>query len=208
MITTDEFKRQIGKPFGVEMRKLGFKGNGFNYAIENEDFLSSVCISPGRWGGNCSVILGIHPKCITKVGNLNLNLKKLPIHLHEFRMSLSKTVPARRWGYCDTEVKNILIMHKIIALIKSRAIPVIRLYTESPTILETFKVTDLRNFHKKYAEKTGTYIATSGERFAWALAMFFEFTNPVKAKRFSEYGLSRPGDTFFGNQDFERILSA
>ena len=66
MITTADFKKQIVKPFGQEMRRYNFKGTGFDYFQETEDFLIAVYISPGRWGGECYAGFAIHPKQIDK----------------------------------------------------------------------------------------------------------------------------------------------
>lgn len=38
MITAADFKKQIAKPFGQEMRRHGFKGTGFNYYQEQVIF--------------------------------------------------------------------------------------------------------------------------------------------------------------------------
>jgi len=49
MITTAEFKKQIGQTVGQEMKGLGFEGSGFDYLQETDDFLFSVYIAPSRW---------------------------------------------------------------------------------------------------------------------------------------------------------------
>jgi len=207
MITTAEFKSQIAKPFGREMQKLGFKGTGLNYFKENNDFLFSIHVG-STWGGNCTVGLAIHPKRIDKNGRGKLDLKKLGYPRYEFRMSLSETARGEHWDYSDIETENLQTLDKIIKVIKAKALPVVKLYSQSPTLLDQFEVADLENFHVNYTKRTGTSIATTDIRFAWAMAIFFEFENPIKAKLFAEYGISQltPDNTFFGRVDLERIL--
>jgi len=208
MITTAEFKSQIAKPFGIEMQKLGFKGSGFIFKKENKDFIFAIYIKGSRWGGRCSAGFAVHPKQIEKYSLGRLDLKKLPIHLYEFKMSLSKTAPGERWEYSNIQTENLQIVQKIVAAINERAVPAIQLYCNDPGLLDIFGVADLKDFHRNYTKKTGVRIATTHIRFAWAMATIFEFTNPVKARLFAEYGISQliPGDTFFGKGDFERVL--
>jgi len=107
MITTAEFKKQIAKPFGNEMRKLGFKGTGFTYIQETDGFLFAVYIDSGKWGGSCSTGLAVHPKQIKKNSAGPLNLKNLKLHQYEFRMSLSKFARDISWKYADDLEENL-----------------------------------------------------------------------------------------------------
>lgn len=209
-IKVEDFKRQVGKPLGVEMRKLGFKGSGFIYKKEDEDFLYAVYLQGGRWGGKyCTVGFAVHPKQIKKHGDEKLDLNKLPIHFYEFRMGTSKSARGQRWDYSDHVTENLKLLDKIVSAIKSKVIPVIKLYAQKPGLLDTFGITEIKQFHRNYTQKTGTSIATTDIRFAWAIATIFESKNPAKAKRFAAYGLSKctTNDTFFGKADFERILN-
>jgi len=52
MISIPEFKRQVSKLFGAEMRKLGFKGTGFTYKKETQNFFIAVHLEGNRWGGS------------------------------------------------------------------------------------------------------------------------------------------------------------
>jgi len=69
MITTAEFKKLTAKPFGQEMRQYGFKGTGFNYFQETEEFLIAVFIDASRWGGSCRAGFAVHPKVVEKEYN-------------------------------------------------------------------------------------------------------------------------------------------
>jgi hypothetical protein len=211
MITTAEFKRQTAKPFGLEMRKLGFKGSGLVYKKETPEFLIAFYIEGGQWGGGyCSVGLHIHPKQIEKDSSGKLDLKKLPIDRYEFKMGLSEIARDKQWEYSDHEGENLQIIQDILTVVNTKAIPVIQLYCDTPGILDSIEISDIQDFHRNYTKKTGTTIATTDCRFSWAMAIIFEFKNPAKAKIFAEYGLSQcpPGSPFFGRQDFERISKA
>ncbi len=213
MITTPEFKRQVSKLFGAEMRKLGFKGTGFNYKKETQNFLIAVHLEGNRWGGSsCTAHFAVHPKSIKRKVRGILDFKKLPTHRYEFKMGVGDDRETEKWEYSDLEEENLQLIQKIVARIKAKAIPVIELFCATPGLLDTFKISDMPDFHNNYIKKTGTAIATSDGRFAWAMAMIFEHTNLPKAKLFAEYCLSlsdAPDDsTFFGHQDLERISKA
>jgi hypothetical protein len=211
MITTPEFKRQVSKLFGTEMRKLGFKGTGFTYKKETQNFLIAVHLEGNRWGGSsCAATFAIHPKSIKRKVRGVLDFKKLPTSRYEFKMGLWDYPRGESWEYSNLEEENLQVILEIVARIKAKAIPVIELYCATPGLLDTFEVSDMPDFHANYVKKTGTTIATTDARFAWAMAMIFEHTNLPKAKLFAEYCLScgAPDDTFFGNPDLERISKA
>jgi len=203
-----EFKKQIAKSFGQEMRKLGFKGTGLQYFQETEDFLFAVYIELGRWGGHCTAGFAVHPKEIKKDSEGKLNLKKLKIYEYEFKMGLSKHSKEQWWKYTDEEKINHQTLSEILQLIKTKTFPVFDLFRSKPNLLELFKVSDLKDFYKVCKKKAGITIDTTETRFAWALAIYFERKNLSKAKQFAKYGLSdlEEDDTFFGRRDFKRIL--
>ena len=209
MITTEEFKRQIGQNFRQAMKDLGFKGSGFDYVQETKDFLFSVFISPSRWGEQCSVGLAIHPKQITRNNTGDLNLKKLKNYQYEFKFSLSPVAREETWDYKHTADENLSIVREMIEVIKNRALPIIDNFKKDKNLLDEFTVNDLDNFHEKFTGRTGISIGTTDTRFAWAMAVIYEDRNLTKAQAFAEYVLSRPKTSanFFGKTDFERILS-
>jgi Domain of unknown function (DUF4304) len=209
MITTAEFKKQISPTFGQAMRDLGFKGSGFEYIQENDDFLFSVYISPSRWGGKCTVGLAIHPKQITSAGGVILNVKKLKIYEYEFKFSLGPVARRETWDYKETREENLAIANEMIDVVKMRAMPIVDNLKRDKNLLDEFRLTDLDNFHEKITSKTGISIATTETRFAWAMAIMYEHKDLTKARAFAEYILSRPNMSinFFGNADLERIRS-
>lgn len=208
MITTAEFKKQVGKKFGDEIRKLGFKGSGFDYFRETHDYLFAIWIE-SRWGSTCSTGLAIHPKQVDKDSEGKLNLEKHKIHLYEFKLSLSGQGKSDRWEYSNDKEQNEKTINDIIGYIKERALPVIELFNANPSILDRFEVSELKNFHKSFTKKTGTYIATTEVRFAWAMTLIFENKDRTKARKFAKYGVSQleEDDSWFGMADFKRVLS-
>ena len=209
MITTAEFKKQIGKAFGNEMRKLGFKGTGFDYNKETDNFLYTVFIEGSRWGGQCTVGAAVHPKQIDRNSGGIIDLRKLKIYDYEFKLSLWDYARGDWWEYSDSLENNIDILNKIVERIKDKAIPTFNLFEASPNILDEFEVSDLDNFHQVFIRKTGLAIATTEIRFAWAMTLIFEKSNPTKAKQFAKYGYTKLSkvDTFFGKSDFKKVLS-
>lgn len=208
MITAAEFKKQISKPFGREMRQYGFKGTGLEYFQEMEEFLIAVYIETSRWGGSCSAGFAVHPKEIEKECNGKRDIKNLKIYQYEFKMGLTEYA-GQHWSYKDDNSENLETMSKIIFSIKEKAFPVIEKFKTKPNILDLFDVTELKHFHKNWTKRTGVSIATTNIRFAWAMTMFFEKKNKPKAQQFAKAGLSllSKTDTFFGRSDFERVLA-
>ena len=52
-------------------------------------------------------------------------------------------------------------------------------------------------------------LMTTEIRFAWALTKIYEQRNPIKAKQFAKFGLSKldSTSTFIGKPDFEKALT-
>lgn len=186
MITTADFKKQIAKPFGREMRNHGFKGTGFEYKQETDDYLIAIYIDPGRWGGSCSAGFAIHPKQVDKNSMGKLDIRKISSYQYEFKMGLTKYARGEKWEYTDDEATNLKTLNKILKAIKSKAFPVIDKFKETPNILELFEVDELKNFHDNWSEKTGVSISTTEVRFAWAMTLIFENKKPQKAKQFAK----------------------
>ena len=209
MITTADFKKQIAKPFGQEMRLHGFKGTGFEYKQETEDYLIAVYIVPGRWGGSCSAGFAIHPKQIDKYYNVKKDLTKLKIYQYEFKFSLTPYAKGEWWEYSDDEDKNLMTLSKILEAIKNKAFPVIDNFKSTPNILDQFEVAEMNKFHDNWSKRTGVFISTTDLRFAWAMTIVFETKNLDKAKQFAQWALSQPdslNSDWFGNKDFHRVL--
>ena len=210
MITAADFKKQIAKPFGQEMRHFGFKGTGFEYFQDTDDFLFAVYIDPSRWGGSCSAGFAVHPKQVDKDYNGNKDLTKLKIYQYEFKMGLTEYPGGESWNYTDDEASNLMVLSKIIQAIKDKAFPVIEQFKVRPNILEQFEVAEMDNFHANWTKRTGVSIATTDIRFAWAMTIIFENKNLDRAKQFAKWGLSKPDNKnngWFGSEDFSRILT-
>jgi Domain of unknown function (DUF4304) len=211
MITTAVFKKQIAKTFGHEMRCHGFKGTGFEYFQNTDNYLIAIYIDPSRWGGSCSTGFAIHPKEIDKDYNGKRDLSELKIYQYEFKMGMASDARGERWDYADDEVTNIATLYKIIKLIKDKAFPVIEQFKSTPNVLELFEVSEMENFHKNWSDRTGVYISTTKMRFAWAMTLIFENRNYTKAKQFAEWGLLNLEEEmgqWFGKADFERALTS
>ena len=210
MITTADFKKQIGKTFGQEMRAFGFKGTGFEYFQETEEFLIAVYIDSGRWGKKCTAGFAIHPKVIDKNSEGMLNLQKLKSYQYEFKMPLTSYARGESWNYSDNETENIQIVNKIVTSIKKKAFPVIKKFTDTPNFLDLYDIRDLEDFYNKWTKKTGVFISSSELVFAWVMTKYLEKKNIQKAKQFAEWGLSQPkinDKIWFGQVDFERVAS-
>jgi len=210
MITTANFKKQIAKPFGQKMRLLGFKGTGFEYKQETDDYLIAVYIDPSRWGGSCSAGFAVHPKQIDKGYNGKRDLTKLKTYQYEFKFGLTTYARGEKWEYADDEATNLVTLSKIVDAIKSKAFPVIDKFKATPNILDKFGVTEMNKFHDNWTKRTGVFISTTDLRFAWAMTVIYENKNLKKAKQFAKWALSQSDDNdeeWFGDKDFHRVLT-
>lgn len=54
------FHAVLKAEFGPKLREIGFKGSGQNYRRLTEDVIHAINIQGNRWGGSCTVNLGIH----------------------------------------------------------------------------------------------------------------------------------------------------
>ena len=208
MTTAADFKKQVGKYFGLEMRKLGFKGTGFDYFQETEDFLFAITIG-GKTGaaGMCSISMAVHPKVVNRntFDEKLLNFKKLAFYHYEFRMSLGEE--SKFWDFSDKEEDNFKTINEILDLIKAKALPVFEQFQAG--LLNTFTTDDLDTFFDSFENKTGVkHIVTSDIRFAWVMALYYENKNHVKSKAFANYALSKLSNSqWFGGKDIKRILN-
>lgn len=210
MITTADFKKQIAKPFGQEMRFHGFKGTGLEYKQETDDYLIAVYIDPSRWGGSCSAGFALHPKLIDKDYDGKIDLVKLNTYQYEFKFALTTYARGESWEYADDETTNLATLFKIVDAIKTKAFPVIDKFKATPNILDQFEVSEMNKFHDNLTKRLGTSIATTDLRFAWAMTLIFENKNLEKARQFAKWALSQPDNLnsdWFGNKDFHRVLT-
>ena len=211
MIKTAEFKKQIGKTLGQEMRELGFKGSGFDYSMDSINFVFTIGIQASRYGGQCCAELGIQPKSLDTNGTRKIDFKKIKYIDCEFRTRLSPSGHGDNWWeYGDNESGNKKVIGKIIDTIKKQAMPVIERFKNNPNILEQIEISDLENLHNGTSTNLqGLNLMTTEIRLAWALTKAVEKTNLVKAKEFAKYGLSKSKlpSTFFGIEYFEEVLS-
>ena len=193
------------------MKSLGFKGSGFNYLMETDNFVFTVGLQASRYGKQCCAEFGIHPKEIERLGDHRLDFKNMKYYSCELRSRLAKHGMGDQWWYySDDQEKNIQIGNDIFESVLIHALPVFKQFTNDPNILDKIEITDFDNLYKNIPKKlAGMTLMTSEVRFAWALTKIFEKKNPTKARQFAKYGLSKLEATnlFFGRKDFEKVLT-
>ncbi len=211
MISTLEFKKSISKILSENLKQLGFKGSGFNYLMDTDNFVFAIGIQASQFGAQCCVEFGFQPKSLVTDGFKLLDYKKLRYYNCEFRTRITPNGQSDYWWkYSENEYQNIQIANQITELIIKRALPIVQLLKVNPNHLETIEPKDLDNIYTILSDKLlGMNLATTDIRLAWVFAMSLTKTNLKKSKRFAEYGLSKltSSDKFFGRRDFEAILN-
>lgn len=210
MISAAEFKKQISKTLAGHLKTLGFKGSGFNYIMDSDNFVFTIGVQASQWGGQCCAEFGIQPKDIDSFGDHKVDFKKLKYYHCEFRTRLAtKNGSDQWWKYSDDEEKNVQVANQIFEIIVRQVVPIIELFKNDEFVLDRIEVSDLNNIFKYVADKLGGLsLMTTDIRFAWALTKIYEKRNLDKAKQFAKFGLSKLDDTstFIGKVDFERVL--
>ena len=211
MISASDFKKQISKRLASLLKTIGLKGAGFNYILYSDNFIFTIGIQASQYGGQCCAEFGIHPKEIDRIGEYQIDFKKLKYHSCEFSTRLSRNNGEDQWWkYSDKEQANIEIAEEIYSLIKKNILPIINLFQSEPYILDKIEIEDLDNIYKNVSKKlSGMTLMTTDVRFAWALTQIYAKRDLAKAKVFSKYGLSKldSSSLFFGKEDFENILN-
>jgi len=210
MISAADFKRQISKTLAGHLKTLGFKGSGFNYIMDSDNFIFIIGVQASQWGGQCCAEFGIHPKDIDSFGDHKVDFKKLKYYQCEFRTRLPTNNGSDQWWkYSDDQEKNIQVANQIFDIVVRQVVPIIELFKGDKYVLDRIYVSDLNNIFKYVADKLGGMsLMTTDIRFAWALTKIYEKRNLDKAKQFAEFGMSKLDDksTFIGKVDFERVL--
>src|SRR3954471_12433665 len=138
MISAADFKKQISKTLAGHLKTLGFKGSGFNYLMDSDNFVFTIGIQASRWGGQCCAEFGIQPRDIDGFGGYNIDFKKLKHYQCEFRTRLSKKGGTGEWWqYSDDPQQNIQIENEIFDIIVQRIVPIISLFKSSDFVLDS-----------------------------------------------------------------------
>ena len=211
MITAADFKKHISKTLAGHLKTIGFKGSGFNYSLDSDNFVFTIGIQASQYGGQCCAEFGIQPKEIDRFGEHQIDLKKLKYYNCEFRTRLSKKNGADQWWkYSDDEPTNIQVANEIFEIVQKDILPIMNLFKSEPYVLDRIEIEDLGNIFKNIPKKLGGMtLMTSNIRFAWALTKIYQNRNLVKAKQYAKFGLSKldSSSTFIGKPDFEKVLS-
>jgi len=212
MISAADFKKHISKQLGHNMRNLGFRGSGFNYIMESENFIFTFGIQASQYGGNCCAEFGIQPKTIDYINGHKLDFKKLKYFNCELRDRLARPGKGDMWWtYAKTEEKNVEIANDIFALFYSHAFPIFNAFQNEPDILDKIEASDLENCYKSVGDKLHGITPLFGDtRFAWVMMKYHEKKDIAKSIEFAKHGLSTLSEDsiFFGKKDFEEAIKS
>ncbi len=205
MISAADFKKQVSKTLAGQLRTLGFKGSGFSYTMESENFIFMIGVQASRWGGQCCAEFGIQPKDIDSFGEHKIDFKKLRYYECEFRIRLGTD---QWWQYSEDLRENIQIASQIFSVVVTQVVPIVDLFKSDEFVFDRIEVSDLSNFKCLVEKFNGVSFMTTDIRFTWALTKLYEKRNPERAKQFAKFGLSQLDSTsrFSGKSDFERVI--
>ena len=218
MITSAEFKKQISKSLSEKLKEFDFKGSGFGYKKDSENFIYIIGIQASQYGGKCCVELGIHPKEITDLFGHEINFKTMKYYDCEFRMRLekiqnkkwwnfsTKNTDNQWWEYSISEKENLKTSESIFQSVKAEAIQIIELFESENYIFDSLNKNDLTNPKNKIG---GLNLIGTETRLIWALSKIYAKRNPQKALEFAKLGISKldNNDKFSGKKDFENIIN-
>ncbi|NII28263.1 DUF4304 domain-containing protein [Pseudoflavitalea sp. X16] len=212
MIAASDFKKHISKTLAGHLRTLGFKGSGFNYLMDTDDFVFTIGVQASQWGGQCCAEFGIQPKAIDGIGEYKIDFRKLKYSECEFRTRLTNNNKSDQWWqYSDDPEKNIQVANEMFSIVVNQAVPIMDLFKNKDYIFDKIEVSDLDNIYKNVSSKLGGMdLMTTDIRLAWALTKIYEKRDVARAKQFARFGLSKlePTSTFIGRTDFEKVLNA
>jgi hypothetical protein len=211
MISTATFKKQIAKTLSENLRKLGFKGAGFDYIMDSENFIFTIGIQPNRYGSDCFAELGIQPKNITTNDFENLDFTKLKYYNCELRTRIEPDENnSNSWKYFDNEDENITVAKDLIRHIEKHVISIINQFKLKEDVFSEIEITDLEDFYKLIPNKLfGMKLMTTDIRFAWILTKHYENKNLIRAKEFAKFGITniKENSTFIGKTDFDKVIN-
>jgi len=211
MITAADFKKHISKILSGHLKTLGFKGSGFNYLLDTDNFIFTIGIQASQYGGECCAEFGVQPKEIDSFGDHKIDFKKLKYYSCEFRSRLSrKNGAAQWWKYSEDAQENIEIAEEIFSIIQKDISPIIALFQSEPYILDSIEIEDLENIFNSIPKKLGGMnLITTDVRLAWALTKVYSKRDIEKAKQYAKFGLSKldSSSNFIGKTDFENVLA-
>jgi hypothetical protein len=175
MISAADFKKQISKTLAGHLKTLGFKGSGFNYIMDGDNFIFTIGVQASQWGGQCCAEFGIQPKGIDSFGDHKIDFKKLKYYQCEFRTRLATNNGSDKWWlYSEDPEKNIEIANQIFDIVRKQIVPIIDLFKSETFVLDRIEVSDLNNIFKYVANKLGGMsLMTTDIRFAWALTKIY-----------------------------------
>ena len=208
-VTVADFKGHVSKVFGAEMRKLGFKGSGFQFVRDSENFAFVVAIQGSMYRSSCCANFGIQPKFAELNRYKNIDFKKLKFYDCELKTRISPRGKGDYWwNYSADPDENVKIALEIVALLERQYMPIIDHFTNNPNLLLSIDPSDLEEGGALLDKLAGMSAVNTTSRLAWMFAVLNENTDLEKAKGFAAFGLSEAKvKTFFGNPDFERILA-
>ncbi|UKN00203.1 DUF4304 domain-containing protein [Paracrocinitomix mangrovi] len=188
-MNTQDFKKQIGKYLGAEMRSLGFTGSGFDYRKESGDYILLVSLHGDRFGGGFWGEFGLHFK------DLDSEFYKDPKKINVFNVWIRDRLRGRknspkRWNYMQTEEENKTQIDDFIQALTTQVIPLFQKLENGKEFFSDFPTGLFASTKVKIVSGFSCAMAPS-YRIAYLGALFYEKRDPKKAKKFLKYVKSR-----------------
>ena len=187
-----EFKKLITNHFSPKIRKMGWKGSGFNFRKIEENHIVKIFGIQGSWmGGSVCCETAIHFDFIPDLAGKSSSKISYASCIIRERLS-PKGEGDFHWQFRNKEEENIKSIIQIWEAFKTHGQTFYKDFDNFPKPFDQIEVNDLSNRNYKLLNKYHIY---NHINFAWILKEINQFIgNSKKAKEFSEFGIQETID--------------
>lgn len=188
-----KFRKLLSKHFSPNIRKLGWKGSGFDYRKIQDNHVLNLFGIQGSWmGGSVCCETAIHFDFFPDLSGQNdvENIKYASCILRD-RLSPDGTGDYH-WRFSESEEQNIESVKSIWTTFEKHGLRFYKDFENFPYPFDSIKVEDLQDNNYRVL---GKYHITNGIEFARLLKEINMFIgNRPLAIEFSEYGIEKANE--------------
>ncbi len=189
-MNASEFKKLVAKHFTPEVRKLGWKGSGFNFRQETDSPVVNIFgIQGSRWGGSVCCETAIHFNFLHDLTHNQIDISKTTYASCMIRNRLSPQGEGDyHWNFRDNEEDNVKSISQILSAFKTHGTNFYNEFVDFPHPFD--KITPGEIANNRGYRILGKYFLLNLIDFCWLLKEInLKIGRPAVAKEFSELGL-------------------